>query len=89
MLKTQALVALLLSTSFTAALNPDCAPGGNFDLSIWELQLPIGSTGDPTTISNTELEGCDGWENFSYFFTETGDGALVMKCLVLRRVLAV
>ncbi|RFU27668.1 hypothetical protein B7463_g8675, partial [Scytalidium lignicola] len=24
------------------ALNPACAPGGNFDLSPWELQLPIG-----------------------------------------------
>jgi hypothetical protein len=61
------------------ALNPDCSPGGNFDLSPWELQLPIGSTGDPETISSSSLEGCSGWENFSYFFTESGDGALVMK----------
>jgi hypothetical protein len=63
------------------ALNPSCAPGGNFDLSIWDLQLPIGSAGDPTTISNTALEGCSGYQDpgHHYFFTESGDGALVMK----------
>ncbi|KAE9399707.1 family 7 polysaccharide lyase [Gymnopus androsaceus JB14] len=75
--------AVLLITSFSCwtakALNPDCAPGANFDLSVWELQLPIGSTGDPETISSSSLEGCSGFENFSYFFTESGDGALVMK----------
>ena len=32
-----------------AALNPKVAPGGNFNLSVWELQLPIGSA-SPTTI---------------------------------------
>ncbi|KAH8667040.1 alginate lyase-domain-containing protein [Xylariales sp. PMI_506] len=62
-----------------SALSPSCAPGGNFDLSVWDLQLPIGSTGDPTTISTSALEGCSGYENFDYFFTESGDGALVMK----------
>lgn len=61
------------------SLNPSCAPGGNFDLSPWTLQLPIGSTGDPEEISASSLEGCSGWENYSYFFTESGDGALVMK----------
>jgi hypothetical protein len=61
------------------SLNPSCAPGGNFDLSPWTLQLPIGSTGNPTQISASTLEGCSGWQNFSYFFTESGDGALVMK----------
>jgi len=71
--------ALLLLASAAAALNPSCAPGGNLDLSPWELQLPIGSTGDPTTISSADLQGCDGYENYSYFFTESGDGALVMK----------
>lgn len=62
-----------------ASLNPSCAPGGNFDLSGWQLQLPIGSAGSPTTISSSALESCSGYENFSYFFTESGDGALVMK----------
>ncbi|KIK56590.1 polysaccharide lyase family 7 protein [Collybiopsis luxurians FD-317 M1] len=78
-----AFVTLLLLSSTSpfvkAALNPSCAPGGNFDLSHWELQLPIGSTGDPETISSADLQGCDGFENFDYFFTESGDGALVMK----------
>jgi hypothetical protein len=69
----------LASAIPVALLNPSCAPGGNFDLSPWVLQLPIGSPGSPTTISSSDLEGCSGYENFSYFFTESGDGALVMK----------
>ena len=64
-----------------SSLNPSCAPGGNFDLSVWSLQLPIGSTGSPTTISASALEGCSGYQDagHEYFFTESGDGALVMK----------
>lgn len=61
-----------------AALNANCAPGGNFDLSRWSLQLPIGSAGSPTTISSGSLQGCSGWTNSDYFYTEGGDGALVM-----------
>ena len=61
------------------ALNPSCAPGGNFDLSPWSLQLPTGSTGHPTTIDSSSLEGCSGYEDYTTFFTESGDGALVMK----------
>lgn len=81
---TGILTSILLLASFScwtasAQLNPDCAPGGNFDLSTWELQLPIGSAGSPETISTADLEGCSGFENFDYFFTESGDGALVMK----------
>ncbi|KAF9071870.1 polysaccharide lyase family 7 protein [Rhodocollybia butyracea] len=70
---------LLFTSSITAEINPDCAPGGNFDLSPWELQLPIGSKGDPETISSASLQGCSGFENSDYFFTESGDSALVMK----------
>src|SRR6266536_5801934 len=64
-----------------AALNPSCAPGGNFDMSHWNLQLPIGSSGSPTTISSASLQGCSGYQDpgHHYFFTESGDGALVMK----------
>jgi hypothetical protein len=61
------------------ALTPGIAPGGNFDMSYWELQLPIGSPGSPTTIPSSELQGPDGYQNYSYFFTESGDGAMVMK----------
>ena len=59
------------------ALNPGVPPGSNFNMTYWELQLPTGSTGNPTTISSSSLQG--GYENFSYFFTESGDGAMVMK----------
>ncbi|KAJ7574924.1 polysaccharide lyase family 7 protein [Mycena floridula] len=76
---TKLFASIILLTSYTGALNPACAPGGNFDLSHWELQLPIGSTGSPQTISTSSLEGCSGFQNFDYFFTESGDGALVMK----------
>lgn len=48
-------------------------------MSPWTLQLPIGITGDPEEISASSLEGFSGWENLSYFFTESGGGALVMK----------
>jgi hypothetical protein len=65
----------------TRTLNASCAPGGNFDFSTWELQLPIGTPGSPTTISSSALEGCSGYQDpgHSYFFTEGGDGAMVMK----------
>lgn len=56
----------------------DCAPGGNFDLSIWKLQLPTGSEGSPDSISSSELSGCDGYED-DYFFTNDEDASLVMK----------
>jgi hypothetical protein len=76
------LLSLLLFARYTAALNPSCAPGGNFDLSPWSLQMPIGSSSNPGTAETlpiSQLTGCSGFENFSYFFTESGDGALVMK----------
>src|SRR5580704_7749442 len=41
-------------------LDPKVAPGGNFDLSVWELQEPVGSPGSPTTISPTQLTGPGG-----------------------------
>ncbi|KAJ2982996.1 hypothetical protein NQ176_g1010 [Zarea fungicola] len=54
-----------------------CAPGGNFDLKGWELQLPIGTQGDPDTIPNSKLEGCHGYQDKPYFYTGD-DGAMVM-----------
>lgn len=56
-------------------LNPGVAPGGNFDLSKWELQLPTGSSGSPTTIPPAQLEGPNGFHD-SYFYTDPGDGAM-------------
>lgn len=68
-----------ISSFYSAtALSPSCAPGGNFDLSKFNLQLPTGSTGDPTTIKQAQLAGCSGFNNNTGFYTHIGDGALVM-----------
>jgi hypothetical protein len=66
------------STGATAApaLNPGVAPGGNFNLSIWELQLPIGSPGSPTTILPSQLAGGGGYQNPTYFWTDKNDGSM-------------
>ncbi|MEV6791436.1 polysaccharide lyase family 7 protein [Streptomyces sp. NPDC051320] len=55
--------------------DPSVAPGGNFDLSVWQLQEPVGSAGHPTTISSSRLQGADGFQD-SYFYTDTRDGAM-------------
>jgi hypothetical protein len=54
------------------------APGSNFDLSHWQLQLPIGKSGSPTVISNTQLEA--GFTD-AYFYTGS-DGAMNFWCPV-------
>lgn len=58
------------------ALDPSVAPGGNFNLSVWELQLPIGSPGSPTTILPSQLEGASGYTNPAYFWTDKNDGSM-------------
>src|SRR3954470_13386126 len=68
--------ALLAGTALTAtAANPAVAPGGNFDLGIWQLQEPVGSPGSPTTISPSRLQGANGFQD-SYFYTDKNDGAM-------------
>jgi hypothetical protein len=57
------------------ALDPNVAPGGNFDLSLWELQEPIGSPGAPTTIPPAQLVGANGFHDM-YFFTDPTDGSM-------------
>jgi hypothetical protein len=57
------------------ALDPNVAPGGNFDLSIWELQEPVGSPGAPTTLTSSKLVGASGYHD-TYFFTDPTDGAM-------------
>lgn len=54
-------------------LNPSLAPGGNFNLTSWELQEPVGSAGSPTTITSAALAA--GFHD-SYFFTDPSDGAM-------------
>src|SRR5262245_17533036 len=56
-------------------LNPAVAPGGNFDLTLWELQEPVGSPGAPTTILPAQLKGPNGFQD-SYFFTDPTDGSM-------------
>ncbi len=77
-----AVAAVTIATPLTIwALNASYAPGGNFDMEYWELQLPTGTTGHPDTISSSKLQGANGYEDSGhhYFFTESGDGAMVMK----------
>jgi hypothetical protein len=59
-----------------SGLNPNVAPGGNFNLSVWELQLPIGSPGSPTTILPAQLQGANGYSNAAYFWTDKNDGSM-------------
>ncbi|KAF2160500.1 polysaccharide lyase family 7 protein [Zasmidium cellare ATCC 36951] len=60
-------------------LNPECAPGGNFNLNPWQLQLPTGPPNNPTQIPPSQLVGCDGYTD-SHFFTDAqGDGSMVMQ----------
>ncbi|MGI5232563.1 polysaccharide lyase family 7 protein [Actinoallomurus sp. CA-142502] len=59
-----------------AGLDPTVAPGGNFNLSVWELQLPIGSPGSPTTIPPSQLKGANGYTNPAYFWTDKNDGSM-------------
>lgn len=73
-----ALGVAALAVQNAAALNPSCAPGGNFDMTPWELQLPVGDPGHPTTIPDSQLEGCGGYSESTYFYTDGGDGAMIM-----------
>lgn len=68
-------IASTASAATTPALSTTVAPGGNFDLSHWEIQLPIGSPGSPTTITAPQLEGPKGFTD-KYFFTNTTDGSM-------------
>ncbi|MFE9118420.1 polysaccharide lyase family 7 protein [Streptomyces sp. NPDC007172] len=61
--------------AFGPAASTSVAPGGNFDLSVWELQEPVGSPGSPTTIPSSRLQGAGGFQD-SYFYTDTRDGAM-------------
>jgi len=57
------------------ALDPAASPGGNFDLSLWELQEPVGAPGKPTIVKPAALVGRSGYHD-SFFFTDPADGAM-------------
>ncbi|WP_406439585.1 polysaccharide lyase family 7 protein [Streptomyces sp. NBC_01613] len=65
----------VLSGGNATAADPQVAPGGNFDLSVWQLQEPVGSPDSPTTIPSSRLQGANGYQD-SYFYTDTRDGAM-------------
>ena len=56
-------------------LNRAVAPGGNIDLSVWELQEPVGSPGSPVTIPSARLRGASGFQD-QYMYTDKTDGAM-------------
>jgi hypothetical protein len=59
------------------SLNPNVAPGGNFDLSLWDLQEPTSCscTNVVTVIAPSQLVGPNGFHD-SYFFTDPADGSM-------------
>ena len=63
------------ASPITPQLNSGVAPGGNFDLSHWELELPTGSTGNTTTIAPAQLKGANGFQD-KYFYTSSSDGSM-------------
>lgn len=64
------------------ALDPDFTPSANFDLSSWNLvlPLPLGDIGGAITISNNALVGepslNTGYTNAPYFYTDTITGTM-------------
>ncbi|CDG82612.1 alginate lyase family protein [Janthinobacterium agaricidamnosum NBRC 102515 = DSM 9628] len=60
----------------TQALSPSKAPGANFNLAPFTLQLPTGSSGKIDTVSASSLAA--GYTNQYYFYTDKSDGAMVM-----------
>jgi len=63
-------------------LNPSSAPSENFDLSTWNLSVPIDSGDEAdyakaTTIKVEELN--NEYELADYFWTDTNDGGMVFK----------
>ncbi|WP_281885126.1 polysaccharide lyase family 7 protein [Paenibacillus sp. YYML68] len=52
-----------------AALCTTCAPSSNFDLTKWKLTLPTGS----------EVTNLSGYQNSSYFYTDSATGGMVFK----------
>ncbi|MFC9927717.1 polysaccharide lyase family 7 protein [Streptomyces sp. NPDC127190] len=70
-----ALALTLLDSGGAAAAGTRPAPGGTFDLSVWELQEPVGSPGSPTTIPSSRLQGPNGYQD-AYFSTDPRDGAM-------------
>lgn len=61
--------------SYVESISKTKAPGQNFNLSLFTLQLPTGSKDHPDTVSASELAS---YTNAPYFYTNTSDGSMVM-----------
>ncbi|AYV78394.1 MAG: hypothetical protein Edafosvirus11_29 [Edafosvirus sp.] len=59
------------------SLNPSKPPGSNFNLGIWELDLPVKSGTSIEIIPGTELTA--GYTS-EYFYTDKTDGSMVFWC---------
>lgn len=69
-----AILFILKAVGLALAQDPSCAPGGNFDLSVWNLQLPFGR---PDIIKSKDLQGCDGYTGET-FFSDPSTGKMVL-----------
>ena len=64
----------------SGSLDPNMAPSENFDLSTWNLSIPVDrGNGTATTITVNEIN--NSYTNNSFFYT-AGDGGMVFKCPV-------
>jgi len=80
------ITGLLLAnaTAYSATLDPSVAPSKNFDLSHFNLSVPIVDTSETdyekaTTISVEELNEGDGYESSDFFWTDKNDGGMVFS----------
>lgn len=74
-LAAAAVVVTSSSAQAVPLLKTGVAPGGNFNLSVWELQEPVGSPGSPKTVPSAQLQGANGYQD-KYFYTDSHDGAM-------------
>lgn len=70
----QANITVVAATSPPVGLDPTKPPSGNFNLTTWNLTLPIGPDEDPTVIPTQTLVGP---YTLAPYFTTGADGAMV------------
>ncbi len=71
---TDSTVASAAYTITTNGLDPDAAPGTNFDLSHWKITLPINNAEEHSAAELTA-----GYEHPDWFFTDATTGGMVFK----------
>lgn len=67
--------ALALIAPADTGLRVDVPPGGNFSLTTWVLEEPVGAPEKPRVIAAADLAGPTGFHD-AYFFTDPHDGAM-------------